>query len=95
MVTTKKSINNYFQVLVVNHSLHNIVLRKTTNIRVIEYVKSVLPLQVKQSTLCKSPSVNKTTVTPPGQILEEPSITPPEIEKEGHVKRGIRGICNR
>ena len=76
MVTTKKSINNYFQVLVVNHSLHNIVLRKTTNIRVIEYVKSVLPLQVKQSTLCKSPSVNKTTLTPPDQILEEPSITP-------------------
>ena len=62
VMTTKKGINNYFQVPVVNQSKHDIVLRKNTNVGVIEYVKSVIPLQVEQSTSCKSPSVSKTTV---------------------------------
>ena len=64
VVRIKRGINNYFQVTVANQSKHDIVLRKNTNVGVIEYVKSVITLQVKQSTSCKSPSVNKTTVTP-------------------------------
>ena len=65
VVRIKRGINNYFQVTVANQSKHDIVLRKNTNVGVIEHVKSVIALQVKQSTSCKSPSVNKTTVTPP------------------------------
>ena len=47
VVTIKKGINNYFQVPVVNQSKHDIVFCKDTNVRDIEYVKSVIPLQVK------------------------------------------------
>ena len=75
VVTIKKGINNYFQVPVVNQSKYDIVLRKNTNVGVIEYVKSVIPLQIKQSASCKPPSVNKATVIATDQILEEPSIT--------------------
>ena len=84
VVTIKKGINNYFQIPVLNQSKHDIVLRKNTNVGVIEYVKSVIPLQVEQSTSCKSPSVNKTTVTPPDQILKEPSVRPPNKTNSEH-----------
>ena len=47
VVTIKKGINNYFQVPVVNQSKHDIEFCKDTNVRDIEYVKSVIPLQVK------------------------------------------------
>ena len=87
VVTNKKGINNYFQVPVLNQFKHDIVLRKNTNVRVIECVKSVIPLQVKQSALCKSQSINKTTVTSADPILEEPSIKPPnKINSEHHRK---------
>ena len=89
VVTIKKGINNYFQVPVVNQSKHDIVFRKNTNVGIIEYVKSVIPLQVEQSTSCKSPSVNKTTVTSPDQILEEPSIRPPNKTNSEHQQRSI------
>ena len=64
MVTIKKGMHNYFQVPFVN-----------TNVGVIAYIKLTILLQVKQSTILKSPPVNKTTVTPPDQILEKPSLT--------------------
>ena len=86
VVTIKKGINNYFQVPVVNQSKHDVVLRKNTNVGVIEYIKSVIPLQLKQSTSCKSPSVNKATVTLPGQILEEPSIRPNKTNSENQQR---------
>ena len=35
VVTIKKGINNYFQVLVVNQSKHDIVLRKNTNVELL------------------------------------------------------------
>ena len=89
MVTIKKGINNYFQVPVVNQSKHHIVLRKNTNVGVFEYVKLVIPLQVKQSTSCKSPSVLKATVTPSDQILEEPSIIPPNKTNSEHQQRVV------
>ena len=50
VVAIKKDINNYFQAPVVNQSEHDIELPKNTNVGVIEYVKSVIPLPVKQST---------------------------------------------
>ena len=84
VVTIEKGINNYFQVPIVNQSKHDIVLRKNTNVGVIEYIKSVIPLQVEQSTLCKSPSVSKTTVTPPDQIMEEPCVRPPNKTNSEH-----------
>ena len=65
VVTIKKVINNYIQVPVVNQTKHDIIFRKNTNAGVIECVKSVIPLKVKQSTSCKSPSVHKTTVRLP------------------------------
>ena len=86
VVAIKKGINNYFQVPVVNQSKHDAVLRKNTNGGVIEYIKSVIPLQLKQSTSCKSPSVNKATVTLPGQILEEPSIRPNKTNSENQQR---------
>ena len=64
MVTIKKGMHNYFQVPFVN-----------TNVGVIAYIKLTILLQVKQSTILKSAPVNKTTVTPPDQILEKPSLT--------------------
>ena len=64
MVTIKKGMHNYFQVPFVN-----------INVGVIAYIKLTILLQVKQSTILKSPPVNKTTVTPPDQILEKPSLT--------------------
>ena len=82
MVTIKKGNNNYFQAPVVNQSKHDIVLHMNTNVGVIKHVKSVIPLQVKQSNSCKSHSVKKTTVTPPDQILEEPSITSNKTSSE-------------
>ena len=72
-----------------NQSKYKIVLRKNTNVGVIEYVKSVIPLQVKQSTSCKSPSVNKATMTPPDQILEEPSIEPNKTNSDQRVVSNI------
>ena len=72
-----------------NQSKYKIVLHKNTNVGVIEYVKSVIPLQVKQSTSCKSPSVNKATMTPPDQILEEPSIEP---NKTNSDQRAVSNI---
>ena len=72
VVTIKKGINNYFQVPVVNQSKHDTVLCKNINVGVTEYVKSVIPLQVAQSTSCKSPSVNKTTVTHQIKYLKNP-----------------------
>ena len=54
VVAIKKDINNYFQAPVMNQSKHDIVLPKNTNVGVIEYVKSVIPLPVKQSTLSNS-----------------------------------------
>ena len=86
VVTIKKGINNYFQVPVVNQSKHDVVLRKNTNVGVIEYIKSVIPLQLKQSTSCESLSVNKATVTLPGQILEEPSIRPNKTNSENQQR---------
>ena len=71
VVTIKKDIN--FQVPVVNQSKHNTVLRKNTNVGVIEHAKSVIPLQVKQSTSCKPPSVNKATVTPQTKYWKNPA----------------------
>ena len=91
VVAIKKGINNYFQVPVVTQFKHDIVLHKNTNMGVIEYVKSVIPLQVKQSTSCKSPSVNRATVAPPDQILEEPSITPKKTNSE-HQQRVVNII---
>ena len=72
-----------------NQSKYKIVLHKNTNVGVIEYVKSVIPLQVKQSTSCKSPSVNKATMTPPDQILEEPSIEPNKTNSDQRVVSNI------
>ena len=89
VVTIKKAINNYFQVSVVNQSKHDIVLHKNTKVGVIEYVKSVIPLQVEQSTSCKSPSVNKTTVTSSDQILEESSVKPPNKTNSEHEQRVV------
>ena len=89
VVTIKKGINNYIQVPVVNQSKHDIAFHKNTSVGDIEYVKSVIPLQVEQSTSCKSPSVNKTTVTSPNQILEEPSIRPPNNTNSEHQQRSI------
>ena len=74
-------------VAVVNQSKHDIVLHKNTNVGVTEYVKSVIPF--KQTTSCKSPSVNKATVTPSDQILEEPSITPPNKTNSEHQQRMV------
>ena len=91
VVTIKKGINNYFQVPVVNQSKH-IVLRKNTNVGVFEYVKLVISLQVKQSTSCKSPSVIKATATPSDQILEEPSVTPPNKTNSEHQRRVVNTI---
>ena len=65
VVTLKKGINNYFQAAIANQSKNDIVFRKNTNVGAIEYVKSVIPLQLKQSALGKYLSVNKTTVIPP------------------------------
>ena len=90
LVTIKKGINNYFQVPAVNLSKHDIVLHKNTNVGVIEYVKSIIPLQVEQSTSCKSPSVNK--VTPPDQILEEPSVRLPNKTNSEHQQRVVNTI---
>ena len=67
-------------------------MRKNTSVGVIEYVKSVIPLQVEQSTSCKSPSVNKTTVTPPDQILEEPCVRPPNKTNSEHQQRLVNTI---
>ena len=92
VVTIKKGINNYFQVPVVNQYKHHIVLRKNTNVGVFEYVKLVIPLQVKQSTSCKSPSVIKATVTPSDQILEESSITSPNKTNSQHQQRVVNTI---
>ena len=64
-------------------------MRKNTNVGVTEYVKSVIPLLVKKSTSCKSPSVNKAIVTPPDQILEEPSIKPPNKTNSEHQQRVV------
>ena len=89
VVTIKKGINNYFQIPVVNQYKHHIVLRKNTNVGVFEYVKLVIPLQVKQSTSCKSPSVIKATVTPSEQMLGEPSITPPNKTNSEHQQRVV------
>ena len=72
-----------------NQSKYKIILRKNTNVGVIEYFKSVIPLQVKQSTSCKSPSVNKATMTPPDQILEEPSIEPNKTNSDQRVVSNI------
>ena len=58
-VSIKKGINIYFQIPVVNQTKHDIVLCKNTDIGNIECVKLAIPLQVKQSTLRKFPSVNK------------------------------------
>ena len=44
-----KAINNNFRVPVVNQSKHDIVLRKNINVGVIKHVKSVTPVQVRQS----------------------------------------------
>ena len=74
-----------------NQSKYKIVLRKNTNVGVIEYVKSVIPLQVKQSTSCKSPSVNKATMTPPDQILQEPSIQPNKTNSD-HQQKVVSNI---
>ena len=48
-----------------------------------------MPLQVKQSTSRKSPSVNKATMTPPDQILEEPSIEPNKTNSDQRVVSNI------
>ena len=66
-------------------------MRKNTNFGVIEYVKSVITLHVKQSTSRKSPSVNKATMTPPDQILEEPSIEPNKTNSD-HQQRVVSNI---
>ena len=65
VVTIKKGINNYFQAPIVNQSKNDIVFRKNTNVGAIEYVKSVIPLQLKQSALSKHLPINKTTVILP------------------------------
>ena len=83
----RKCINYYFQVPVVNESKHDIVLN--TNVGVIDYCKSVIPLQVNSSTSCKSLSVSKTTVTPLNQMLEELSITPPNKINSEHQQRVV------
>ena len=72
-----------------NQSKHDIVWRKNTNFEFIEYINSVIPLQIKQSASCKSPSLNKTTVTPRDQILEESSITPPNKTSSEHQQRVV------
>ena len=86
-VIIRKCINYYFQVPVVNESKHDIVLN--TNVGVIDYCKSVIPLQVNSSTSCKSLSVSKTTVTPLNQMLEELSITPPNKINSEHQQRVV------
>ena len=92
VVKIKKGIKNYFQVPGVNQTKHDIVLRKNTNVGVIECVTSVIALQVKQSNICKSPSVNKIAVTLPDQIMGEPSITPPNKINSEHQQRMVNTI---
>ena len=70
----------------------DIVFRKNTNVGIIEYVKSVILLQIKQSTSCKSPLVSKTTVTPPDQILKESSVTPPSKTNSEDQQRVVSTI---
>ena len=62
---------------------------KNTNIGVVEHFISVIPLQVKQSSLHKSLPLNKTTVTPPDPIEEEPSVTPPDKLNSEYQQRVV------
>ena len=75
-----------------NLSKHDIVLCKNTNVGVIEYIKSVIPLQVKNPTSRKSPSVKKAIVTRSDQILEEPSITPTNESNSEYQQRVVNAI---
>ena len=50
LVMLKNGINNYFQVPVINDSAHDITLRKNLVVGRLEYVSSVIPLEVKEHT---------------------------------------------
>ena len=46
----KPGVKNYFKVPVVNDSNHNITITKNTIIGNLEYVTSIVPLEVRAST---------------------------------------------
>ena len=47
VVYLRKGINNYFKIVLVNNSNHDIFLRKNTVLGPLNYVSSVIPLEVK------------------------------------------------
>ena len=47
VVYLRKAIKNYFKLVLVNNSNHDIFLRKNTVLGHLDYVSSVIPLEVK------------------------------------------------
>ena len=47
VVYLRKGIKNYFKIVLVNNSNHDIFLKKDTVLDYLDYVSSVIPLEVK------------------------------------------------
>ena len=58
LVMLKKGTSNYFKILVMNTTKHDKTLRKNTIIGRLEYVNSVIPLDVKKQSLDNKKQVN-------------------------------------
>ena len=65
VVYLRKGIKNYFEVVLVNNSNHNIFLRKNAVLGHWDYVSSVIPLEVKNVEIPSSMKYQKKMLSLP------------------------------
>ena len=79
VVPVQRGINKYFNVPVVNTSEHDITLRKDTRIGIVDYVTSIVPVEMKPARSKRLAAVNKISITPDEtqQAVNESTEDPP------------------
>ena len=94
IVMLKPGIKNYFKVLIVNDSNHDITIRRNAQIGFLEYVKTIVPLEVRAREQHKNVSVNKISVPDIKQLADETAkklATEPPPSNE-HVQKVLNAI---
>lgn len=88
----KKGSNNYFHIPVCNNTKHDIILRKNTTVGRLEFVNSIVPLQVKEGEGIPTQDHKLTTAGIEDGNKNSQKIEMTDEEKKEHQERVVNAV---